>query len=100
MGSLSDPSDVGARAISGASYAVNMSGPGRWVRLPDLGLLWTNDSDSVQLNWVPNADQDAANAIRVGLKSLARSSVPAAVAFDQIASRYSGIVRSGDLSSL
>lgn len=100
MGSLSDPSDFGARTISGESYGASLDGPGRWSALPTLGVLWTNDTDSLQLNPIVGADRDAANALRFGLKALAREGVPAAIAFTRVVSENDGTITSGDLADL
>ena len=61
-------------------------GEGRWQRLPHLGVLWTDDKEALQLGWLDNADQDAANALACRMVLMAADGVSATAAFDMIVS--------------
>lgn len=101
MSSLSDPDNFGAQPVGDQRYyGAERVGRGRWAMLPGLGILWTNDTDAIQLSWIPDANQAQANAIRVGLHRLASRGVPARQAFDGLIAEYDVAVTAGDLSSI
>lgn len=101
MGSLSDSSDFGARPLSDQRYySGDAVGQGRWAILTDVGVLWTDDNDALQLERISTADQTAAAALRKGLHTFAGSGVPATEAFDRIVNERGATVVSGDLADL
>jgi hypothetical protein len=101
MSSLSDPDNFGARPLGDKRYyGAERVGPGRWATLQGLGILWTNDADAVQLSWIPDANQEQANAIRAGLHGLADRGVPARQAFNGLAAEYGAVIETGDLATI
>lgn len=98
MGSLNDGSDFGARRVSqGARYGHVAAGPGRWIRIAGVGVLWTDDADALQLAPLPGSDEIESNSIRRGLHRLAEDGTPAQEAFDMLADRYGLSPVAGDL---
>ncbi|MEI4741676.1 hypothetical protein [Rhodococcus erythropolis] len=74
-------------------------GKGRWQRIPHLGVLWTDDKQALQLGWLDNADQDAANALARRMILMAVDGMTATAAFDMIASgNQKYLVMHGDLA--
>ncbi|WP_027497464.1 hypothetical protein [Rhodococcus sp. JG-3] len=103
MGSLSDPSDVGAAVIGDQRfYGGERVGSGRWAVLDTLGLLWTDDRDALQLSSTDaTTDRAAATALRYGLIDACRRGISASMAFDTtVAEQGNPPVTSGDLSTL
>lgn len=101
MGSLSDPSNVGATpADTQPFYGAERVGQGRWATLPNLGILWTDDDNALQLAWIKGSDNDAAYLMYRRLNSLAAAGVPASRAFDDLIAEFEVTVDSGDLASL
>jgi hypothetical protein len=101
MGSLDDSSDFGAEDTSNQTYFGSTAvGPGRWIRIDGIGVLWTDDADALQLAKIPDADRDRANAVRKGLHRLAAEQITASTAFDNLAVQYGQIPVAGDLSTL
>ncbi len=89
MSSLSDGRNFGARDTANQSYyAANLSGPGRWITVPKIGTLWTNDVDSLQ--WADSVDSQPEQLFAAckALHQLAAAGVPASEAFDAIAADY------------
>lgn len=81
--SLSDPSNFGAKPLDRQRfYGGERVGVGRWAVLDNLGVLWTDDRDALQLGAVEGADAAAANAIRYELNGYAARGVSATEAFD------------------
>ncbi|MFK4362792.1 MULTISPECIES: hypothetical protein [Rhodococcus] len=74
-------------------------GEGRWQRIPHLGVLWTDDKQALQLGWLDNADQDAANALARRMVLMAVDGMTATAAFDMIASENQKyLIMHGDLA--
>lgn len=74
-------------------------GEGRWQRISHLGVLWTDDKQALQLGWLDDADQGAANALARRMVLMAVDGMTASAAFDMIASenpKY--LVMHGDLA--
>lgn len=74
-------------------------GEGRWQQIPHLGVLWTDDKQALQLGWLDDADQDAANALARRMVLMAVDGMTATAAFDEIASenpKY--MIMHGDLA--
>ena len=57
---------------------------GRWQRIPHLGVL-TDDKEVLQLGWLDDADEDAANALARRMVLMAVDGVTATAAFDRVA---------------
>ncbi|MBP1054542.1 hypothetical protein J6397_30860 [Rhodococcus qingshengii] len=75
------------------------SGEGRWQRVPHLGVLWTDDKQSLQPGWLDDADQDDANALARQMVLMAVDGMTATAAFDVIASENRKcIIMHGDLA--
>lgn len=92
--------DFGATPTGGKRYGHTPRGTGRWCRIPNLGTLWTDDTTSLQLASIPDADRVQANAVRRGLLTLAEEGVPVSVAFDRIAADNNAVPVTGDLADL
>ena len=74
-------------------------GEGRWQRIPHLGVLWTDDKQALQLGWLDDADQDAANAVARRMVLMAVDGMTATAAFDTIASENQKyLIMHGDLA--
>ncbi|MFD6515401.1 hypothetical protein [Rhodococcus sp. NPDC060176] len=74
-------------------------GEGRWQRIPHLGVLWTDDKEALQLGWLDDADQDAANALARRMVLMAVEGMSATAAFDMIASENQKyLIMHGDLA--
>ena len=74
-------------------------GEGRWQRLPHLGVLWTDDKEALQLGWLDDADQDAANALARRMVLMAVDGMTATAAFDLIArENRTYMIMHGDLA--
>ncbi|MCZ4077854.1 hypothetical protein O1W68_07880 [Rhodococcus sp. H36-A4] len=103
MGSLSDPSDVGATPIGDQRfYGGERVGAGRWATLDDLGLLWTDDADVLQLSSTQaTTDNAAANALRYRLIDACRRGITATTAFDTVVAEHGNPpVTTGDRGEL
>ena len=102
MGSLSDPSDVGAEPLGDdRAYAATLAGAGRWASIDDLGVLWTNDSDSLQLKQSESADDAEAFEFRRMLIDYCTVGMTATEAFDVVVADAGGLtVESGSLDRL
>ena len=55
-----------------------------WQRIPHLGVLWTDDRQALQLGWLDDADQDAANALARRRVLMAADGMTAATVFDMM----------------
>ena len=74
-------------------------GEGRWQRIPQLGVLWTDDKQALQLGWLDDSDQDAANAVARRMVLMAVDGMTATSAFDTIASENQKyLIMHGDLA--
>ncbi|MEH6794034.1 MAG: hypothetical protein V7694_07835 [Rhodococcus sp. (in: high G+C Gram-positive bacteria)] len=102
MSSLSDPSNFGAKPLDRQRfYGGERVGTGRWAVLDNLGVLWTDDREALQLGAVEGADAAAANALRYELNGSAARGVSATEAFDTTVAQHGNpAVSSGDLSTL
>lgn len=99
VGSLSDSSNFGARLTASQYYYGDQRvGPGRWVVLDRLGVLWTDDRDALQLARINNVDILDANNLRSALHRYAAANLPATAAFDLVAAEYGSTVQVGDLA--
>lgn len=93
-----EPIDNGKRF-----FALNKSGPGRWLTIANVGVLWTNDSDSTHLRDITGpVDNERASFIAGWLVEMATAGMTAADAFDAVAyDHQSGtLVVAGDLGDL
>ncbi|MGB6182524.1 MAG: hypothetical protein WBF79_14880 [Rhodococcus sp. (in: high G+C Gram-positive bacteria)] len=101
MTGLTDGSNFGARDTSGQRfYGSSLSGRGRWARVPGIGILWTDNQDSLQ--WAHADDSDSAQlyAACKALHGLAAEGVPAPVAFEDLVAGYGVTPVTGNLRSM
>ncbi|MCW2298416.1 hypothetical protein [Rhodococcus erythropolis] len=66
----------------GRRFGGRPEGSGRWQRIPNLGVLWTDDKESLQLGWLDDSDRPAANALAWRLIHMALDHMTATDAFD------------------
>ncbi len=69
----------------GRRFGGRPEGMGRWQRIPNLGVLWTDDKEALQLGWLDDADHSAANALGWRLIRMALDDKTATDAFDLVA---------------
>ena len=69
----------------GRRFGGRPEGSGRWQRIPNLGVLWTDDKEALQLGLLKSADHAAANALRWRLIRMALDDMTATDAFDLVA---------------
>lgn len=99
MGSLSDPNNFGARPVDEQPfYDSTARGQGRWATLDNLGVLWTDDRNALQLSGLAGPDAVEANALRIRLHTLAAERIPATKAFDTITTELGATPTAGDLA--
>ncbi|WP_415395199.1 hypothetical protein ACMTN4_07465 [Rhodococcus globerulus] len=83
----------------GRRFGGRPEGPGRWQRIPHLGVLWTDDKDGLQLSLLKSADHAAANALRRRMVMMAVDGMTATAAFDLIArENRTHMIMHGDLA--
>lgn len=87
------------RVTVGRRFGGRPEGSGRWQRIPHLGVLWTDDKEALQLGWLDDADQDAANALARRMVLMAVDGMTATAAFDVIArENRKHMIMHGDLA--
>lgn len=102
MGSLSDSRDFGVTPVGGDQFfGADMTGPGRWATIAELGVLWTNDSDSVQLIRASSGDDVDVYDLSKTLIDYCTVGFTATEAFDTLLGEYGNPpIASGDLAQL
>ena len=74
-------------------------GMGRWQRIPNLGVLWTDDKEALQLGILKSQDNKLANALRRRMVLMAVDGMTATAAFDMIArENRTYMIMHGDLA--
>lgn len=66
----------------GRRFGGRPEGMGRWQRIPNLGVLWTDDKEALQLGWLDDSDRPAANALAWRLIRMALDDMTATDAFN------------------
>lgn len=69
----------------GRRFGGRPEGMGRWQRIPNLGVLWTDDKDALQLGILKSQDNKLANALRRRMVLMAVDGMTATAAFDLVA---------------
>ncbi|OZC59265.1 hypothetical protein CH276_22730 [Rhodococcus sp. 06-470-2] len=91
-----EPVDTGRRRYTGVRI-----GTGRWVELPRVGVLWTDDATALQLGERPGADNAKAGALARRLLHLADNGMSATAAFDLIAREHrKQMIQRGNLDDI
>lgn len=87
------------RATVGRRFGGRPEGMGRWQRIPNLGVLWTDDKDALQLGILKSQDNKLANALRRRMVLMAVDGMTATAAFDMIArENRTYMIMHGDLA--
>lgn len=82
-------------------YRTELSGPGRWARLPAVGvILYTSGQDNLGIVETPEIDWTAASELQLRIADEGRRIFPAELLFDDLVEEFSGVVSFGDLAML
>ncbi|MBH5146342.1 hypothetical protein [Rhodococcus erythropolis] len=87
------------RVTVGRRFGGRPEGMGRWQRIPNLGVLWTDDKEALQLGILKSQDNKLANALRRRMVLMAVDGMTATAAFDLIArENRTYMIMHGDLA--